>query len=524
MKKLVLIFATSLTVIWCQPTAVRAQVPVPAVNADIPITTGNATDARNVNCDMLLHAIGGGQLRAIVYDDYSTSTSYLHLEDYSGGVTTVAIPNALDIDVALGDDWSNPGVDFIAVVVYNSSTVPMIEGFSITGTGTGTLTVTSTGSSPLPLVTGGPSYLPPHIDMYPDTGNPINGLPSLHEFGITWVEYSGGSNVYFTNADNGSIGGFGNVYTITTSGNGYWPDVACVFNIATGSPEGLVTYIDGNDINLWEVDILSATNSVIVPALNSGMSFNKSVRIEAMGVYDPGAPFQKYQIAYAGYAGGPGMDMFSFNDLTGNFNLSAAGSGLSGGNNMHPAVSAGAGQYVGGGYGNENHSICWFNDGTPYFYSQAIETNSGNVNPSYPDYYEVNQDPAPSITLDEYYAPIAVSSSSNWGDYELLTAWVNNFDIFYKHQIDIQQYKPTNVKVVPAANYRLYPNPSSTTINIDGMTRADYTITDVTGRILLKGEVTKASNNIHIESLAKGIYIASVTENGKTRMMKFSKL
>jgi len=523
MKKLVLIFATALTAVCSYPDAANAQVPVSAANADLPITSGNTTDARNVNCDMMLHAIGGGQLRAIVYDDYNTNTSYLHVEDYSGGVATVAIPNAIDIDVALGDDWSNPGNDFIAVVAYNSSTVPMIEGFSIVGTGTGSLTVSSTGASTLPLVTGGPSHMPPHVDMYPDPGNLINGLPSLHEFGITWVEYSGGNDVYFTNADNGSIGGFGNVYTVTSGGNNNWPDVACLWDLSVNEPYAYVTYMNGSDIDIWEVNIVNMANGVIAPGINAGMPTEKSVRIEAMGLYNPGGGFQKYQLAYAAYDSGPFLDMFSYNDLVGNFNLSAAGVGLNNGNNIHPAVSAGPGQVVGGGYGNENQSICWYNDATPFYYSQAIHTSTGFVNPVYPDYYEVNQNPMPFIVLDAYYAPIGVSTSSNWGNSDLLTAWVNDFDIYYKYQTDIQQYKPTNVKVVPAANYRLYPNPAATTISIDGMTRADYTITDITGRILLKGEVAKANNIINIESLSKGMYIASITENGQTKVLKFVK-
>jgi len=524
MKKLVLIFATALTAIWCQPYAAKAQVPVPASTPDNPVTSGSMTDSRNVNCDMVYHTNGWGQLRAIAYDDYNTNTSYLYLADYVGNTATIAIPGAVDIDVVLGDDLSNLGNDYIALVVYNSGTTPMIEKFTITGTGFGPLSATSGGPMPLPVVTGGASYHPPHIDMYPDPGMTINGIPALHQFAVTWGEYVPftGFDAYLVSGDNSSMS-LGTPYTVATN-TGYWPDVACLWDYSTGSAFAYVAHITGTDIDLWEADLSTTGGTIIASGINAGMPINKSVRIEAMNQYDPGSGFQKYQLAYAAYAGSAVMDMISYNNLTGNTNLSAAGIGLSGGQNIHPAVSAGPGQIFSGGYGSENHSICWYNDATPFYYSQAIEAATGNVNGTYPDYYEVNQNPTPFIVLDAYYAPIAVSASSNLGKDELLTAWTNNFDIFYKYQGNILQYKPTSVQTVTTANYHLYPNPAASAITIEGANNASYTITDVTGRTLLRGNLANANSTISIESLAKGMYVASITENGKTKELKFVKL
>lgn len=525
MKKIVLIFATVMTGALCLPQLSSAQVPVPASATETPITWGNTTDARNVNCDMIFHQTGSGQLRAIAYDDYRTNTSFIYLEDYTGATITIPIPGAIDIDIAMGDDMSNPGNDYIATVVYNASGTPMIDIYTITGTGSGSLSVSSSSSAALPVVSGGISYHPPHIDMYPDVSNTINGIPAMHQYAIVWTEYgASGPNAYLTSGDNASFGSFGTVYTITSGGTGYWPDVACLWDLPSGAAFAYVPYLNGSGIDLWEVNLNTTSSGVLLTNLNGGMPVNKSVRIEAMNLYIPGAGFQKYEIAFGAYASGGFMDMFSFNDLTGSTNLSAAGTGLSGGNNIHPAVSAGPGQVFSGGYGSENHSVCWYNDATPFYYSQAIKANTGNVNGSSPNYYEVNQNPTPFIVLDAYYAPIAVSSSSNLGKDELLTAWNNNNDIFFKYQGNIQQYKSTNVPAVSTSAYKLYPNPAASAITITGVLKAGYTITDVTGRMVLRGSITKADNMINIEGLTKGMYIASVKENGTTKVLKFVKL
>jgi hypothetical protein len=395
----------------------------------------------------------------------------------------------------------------------------MIETYSITGTGSGTLTATLSGSSALPMF-GGTSYPPPHVDMIPDPSNPINGIPSLHEYAATWSEYQMfvGFDCYLTHGDVSSIGTFINTYTVSSGGTGIWSDVACLWDGSTGESYAYVAYINSNNVDLFEVNLTTmatATTSTINPTW-----VEKSVRIEAMNLYDPSTGWQKYEIAYAGSVSGA-LEIFSYNDLTGNTMLSAA---LGGGNNIHPAVSAGPGPKMGSGYGNDYHSVCWYADATPYYYSMAIDITTGLVSGSYPDYYECNLTPTPFIVLDAYYAPVAVSSSSNLGGKELLTAWNNNNDIYYKYQNDISQYKiPTNVNDVVSTNYQLYPNPATNSITVSGINKATYNITDVVGSKILHGEIKSSSNQINISGLAKGMYVITITENGKNSQLKFIK-
>lgn len=527
MKNRLLSYATvALAGLMFLSSTATAQVPVTASAPDIAITSGAATDTRSVNCDMLfnIHISGlSGQLRAIAYDDYSTSNSYLDLTDYTGANVQVFIPGALDIDVALGDDMSNLGTDYIAMVVYNSGIAPMIERFLITGVGSGTLSATSLGASFLPWVTGGPSQQPPHIDMYPDPNilTPIINTPSLHEYAVTWTEFSGGTDAYLTHADNSGFA-FTPPYTISMGNSGHWPDVACIWDMGAGQPFAYVPVINGNDINLWEVNLATGANGYIASGINAGVT-TQTVRIDAMSMY-PGPSQQKYQVAYAEYAavGNVFRDMISYNDLTGNTNLSAAGAGLGSGDNIHPAVAGGMGTAWLNGYGNENHTVAWYNTGNPFYYAQAIEAANGNVNPAFPDFYEVNQTPAPGLTLT-HFAPIAVSTSNNWSGNELLTAWTNNNDVYYKYQGDVTQYKPTSVRTLTSNAYKLYPNPASNMLHVESKGNAIYTLTDITGRTLLKGQLTSGSNTIAVDQLAKGMYVISVTENSTTTSLKFAK-
>lgn len=518
MKQTRFILCCALTALLCISQNSKAQTPVAASNFDSPITFGGTTDARNVNCDMIynINAGNSGQLRAVAYDDYAATNSYVYLEDYSGGATTITIPGATDIDVVLGDDMSNPGVDYLAVVVYIMSGTPYIETYSIVGTGTGGLTASSVNIATLPA--GGNCFMPPHVDLFPDPSTLINGLPALYQYAATWSERVGSNfDIYLTHGDISAPGTFINTYTVTTNGLGYWPDVACLWDVSTNEAYAYVPYMNSNTVDLFEVNLTTTATSTT--ATISTVWVEKSIRIEAMNLYDPANGLQKYEIAYAGAVGGV-LEIFSYNDLTGNTVLSVA---LGGGNNIHPAVSAGPGPLVTSGYGNENHSVCWYADATPYYYSMAIDITTGLVSGGYPDYYECNLNPTPFIVLDAYYAPIGVSSSSNLGDNELLTAWNNNNDIYYKYQGDIAQYKTTGISKLNAVTHKLYPNPAADKIYVGGVATAQYVVTGITGCKALQGTISKQNNTINISGLTEGIYLVNITENGKTSILKFIK-
>ena len=58
-------------------------------------------------------------------------------------------------------------------------------------------------------------------------------------------------------------------------------------------------------------------------------------------------------------------------------------------------------------------------------------------------------------------------------------------------------------------------------LNIDGITKASFTISDMIGKTILQGSIDAKNNRINTSELATGGYIINITENGKTQKMKF---
>lgn len=70
--------------------------------------------------------------------------------------------------------------------------------------------------------------------------------------------------------------------------------------------------------------------------------------------------------------------------------------------------------------------------------------------------------------------------------------------------------------------YKLYPNPAGDKLHILGAKDADYIIKDMAGRMISGGRAD-GRKAINTSALAPGIYMMSVSENGKTQNLKFVK-
>jgi len=70
--------------------------------------------------------------------------------------------------------------------------------------------------------------------------------------------------------------------------------------------------------------------------------------------------------------------------------------------------------------------------------------------------------------------------------------------------------------------FKIFPNPASSELNLLGEGAFSYQISDMSGRILLQGEVNK-SDKIRIADLNAGVYnITCITEN-KVQTLRFMK-
>ena len=71
------------------------------------------------------------------------------------------------------------------------------------------------------------------------------------------------------------------------------------------------------------------------------------------------------------------------------------------------------------------------------------------------------------------------------------------------------------------SSLKLYPNPVLSVINVDNnLTNQPYTITDVLGKIVLKGKLNEGDNSINVEQLSKGIYYLKVLDKNASKFIK----
>jgi hypothetical protein len=72
---------------------------------------------------------------------------------------------------------------------------------------------------------------------------------------------------------------------------------------------------------------------------------------------------------------------------------------------------------------------------------------------------------------------------------------------------------PTSVSPIYANNIKVYPNPTFDVIQVGTANKeknATYTITDLSGKLLLKGQIQNGHGKINISRLSKGTYILAI--------------
>lgn len=71
----------------------------------------------------------------------------------------------------------------------------------------------------------------------------------------------------------------------------------------------------------------------------------------------------------------------------------------------------------------------------------------------------------------------------------------------------------------------VYPNPATTNVSIviEGMKNAEYTVVDLFGRAILKGEISEGRATIKLSNLSKGVYFIKVDDGNAVVTKKFIK-
>lgn len=134
-----------------------------------------------------------------------------------------------------------------------------------------------------------------------------------------------------------------------------------------------------------------------------------------------------------------------------------------------------------------------------------------------PDNYLIFFRDHPSVLADEaspgFVSNIKISNMA-WTESEVAQEW----DDFCGSLFSVSE--PQN------ADFRLYPNPAATKLNIESGSRlsgAGVVVCDLTGKVHIQEVFSGYHHTIDISGLPQGLYFLRISEFGKNRVIKFAK-
>jgi len=78
------------------------------------------------------------------------------------------------------------------------------------------------------------------------------------------------------------------------------------------------------------------------------------------------------------------------------------------------------------------------------------------------------------------------------------------------------QFDAASIQGFEAATIaNIYPNPASEFVMVETMNAGNYSITDLSGRSIMTGELTKGENRIETKNILQGTYIFNFGNNSR---------
>lgn len=539
-------------------------------------SVGGGYDDVVTNCDMIdvgeiTWEVRNPKIKAVSWSNWpggssiSSAVCGFYVEDYFGNSTTVNLPNCLHPDIVLANS-PQPGsgmAGYQVLVVYykftSSSGTPTstdemwLDVYDINNVGMPSITCNLRTS--FQLTSFGNGY--PHIDMWTDPVNTVDGFPGLHKFAVTWADNGSTAdlNLYY-----GEVNDVGTPFCTTVTSllssiysspvpQAFMPDVACVTDNTSGSLDmvelvyGTRGYSDPLVRTNWSDNLMQLewdlTTSGAVPTV-TGPYQNWRVfapRIEAMSQYTGGGhnPPAKWEIATCQFQS-TYSEVWGYNDLNGTSgtNMSSVLSPLYPYPSIWPtpligmgaAVGAGVGPSMGtGNIGNRQYTTGMYPWQHDSVYARDVDVTTGNLITS-TACYVMNSPSSPVVYPWDVNQCLSIANSSNSGQ-DIISAWHNGTDVVYKRSqanttMAFRMANPMAVGNTANTAKRLYPNPAHDNLNYTGDAGLPFTVTDVTGKVILSG--THSAKGIDISGLSNGIYLLNTqVEGAKAETIKFTK-
>lgn len=497
----------------------------PTAPSTLENTIGVGSSISYVNCDMYTDMETGSptdQATAVVWEE--DGDVWLWVEDHGTATTVyngVIVADAGRPDVIIGDDGSSTSGSLIVGIVYqdNNNDIFYIELPLSNMCNPSSGVPPSAGTSTTPTQINSSSYQGdlPKIDAFPQptvgnywgVGNPYEPLT---EFVISWTEYNTSAPADEIWVNSGTLGS-GVTGTATYIDDGLVSDIAGVFidDLMGNTNEiAYIVYTNGTSfLKLAEYDISSNTVSS-TSNLETSVIVAKQPRIEAMNVQNPNTPNTRWVAVAQIFDGTSNNEIRSYNPSgTYFFDNYAPFTRPISADGFNPCVAVGPGpdDYNGltGEYGNN-------------YYLELFTIDAGELESvdydgtSYGGYYEVC-----SLTFNDVTYFTAATSSSNCG-YGHFTVWGNDvsgsYQIAWKLNTGTSTaFKPTKTGVITKGDMSVFPNPANNYIHINKLNKdALYTITDIAGKVVIEGMVSKQQSTIGVTDLHNGIYILNIDD------------
>jgi hypothetical protein len=524
---------------------------LPATHSDNTLTS--ATAVNTINCDLIDECPGISQYGVIAWDDNSGSGVRAYFDVLYNG-TSIMGPIALPAgsekpDVVIGTKNNILLGTYQVGIFYQLGTDVYIDHWKVDITQTPPNQITHISGAPWKLNTNAAGS--PHIDQHTDQFNPLpicaSGYPDIIQDSIaipatnwymaTWHEYNSTAGVYEVHSF------YGNLTSAPTSlpstnfkiiaSPGKFPDVAASWQYYPSGwsggpgwiPKAYFTYTTDNTTlgqDLWITEYNMPALSLTTTSLETGKDIY-APRIEAQGMMDVslGSFFHLWKVAAAvGPAGDGGtIDGKIYYPGGSNQIYPSYGSDI-----RVPVLAAGSGfmSPVGGrSTFNTYYPFAFYAPyGSHYHMGAAVYNNlllSG--------VWELNSSSISLSSPDPYAVGLAATNNSGMN---LLAAWFDGSNIQYKisepSNLNSTMWKPTSIENIEKDNEDVYPNPAREKLTITGISKTTaYSISDITGRPISSGQLTKANNTIETADLPQGVYIISFMHDGKTQQRKFVK-
>ena len=124
--------------------------------------------------------------------------------------------------------------------------------------------------------------------------------------------------------------------------------------------------------------------------------------------------------------------------------------------------------------------------------------------------------------------PLLSASTSANSNFDLLVTYWDGRYIYWKDMGGTSNYafkpgRPTGVNSNTIAEVATYPNPVSDVLNITQGSGAEFTVTDMLGRMLNIGKLDTDKATISTKNLTPGNYILHLSKDGYREQVKFVK-